>query len=105
MTAAISSAAIKDRYHILFFRPKNNNSKTIDVEFTWILWQRKNCRQFSLLTWNMFIGQFVHPLGRDVVGKMGGKGEIANLAPKKSYFMLTCQNILFFSKTRKIGLK
>ena len=27
----------------------------------------KNCRQFSLLTWNSFIGQFVHPVGGDEV--------------------------------------
>ena len=35
----------------------------MDVEYTWILWQGKNCCQFSLLTCNSFIGQFVHPLG------------------------------------------
>ena len=35
----------------------------MDIEYTWILWQGKNCRQFMLLTWNLFIGQFVHPVG------------------------------------------
>ena len=30
----------------------------------------KNCRQFGLLTWDLFNGQFVHPVGGDVL--MGG---------------------------------
>ena len=37
----------------------------MDVEYTWILGQVTNCRQFSLLTWNLFIGQFVHLVGRE----------------------------------------
>ena len=44
----------------------NLGSKGIDVEYiyvyTWILWQGKNCRQFRLLTENLLIGQFVHPV-------------------------------------------
>ena len=34
----------------------------------WILRQGKNCRQFSLLTGNSFIGQFVHPVGGEGMG-------------------------------------
>ena len=32
------------------------------------------CRQFSLLAWNSFIGQFVHTLGGRGLGKGGGGG-------------------------------
>ena len=41
---------------------------TMDVEYTWILRQGKNCRQFNLLTWNSFIGQFVYPVGGKEMG-------------------------------------
>ena len=36
---------------------------SIDVDYSWILWQGKNCPQFTLLILNSFIGQFVHPEG------------------------------------------
>ena len=36
------------------------------VEYTLVLCQGKNCRQFSMLTWNSFTGQFVHPGGGDL---------------------------------------
>ena len=53
----------------------------MDEEYTWILWQGKNCRKFSLPTWNSFIGQFVHSLGGgedDVKVVEGGRGLIVN---------------------------
>ena len=34
----------------------------MDVEYTWILRQGKNCRQFSLLFLLSFIGPFVYPV-------------------------------------------
>ena len=34
----------------------------MDVEYTWILWQGKNCRQFRLLFPLSFIGQIVYPV-------------------------------------------
>ena len=40
----------------------------IDIEYTWILGQGKNCREFRLLTWNSFIGNFVHPVEGEWVG-------------------------------------
>ena len=40
----------------------------IDIKYTWILGQGKNCRQFSLLTWISFIGQFIHPVGGEEMG-------------------------------------
>ena len=52
----------------------------MDVEYTWILGQWKNCRQFSLLTWNSFIGQFVHLVVGKGMGKRGGREEITILA-------------------------
>ena len=37
---------------------------TIDLEYTWILLQGKNCRQCKMLLLSMlFIGQFVYPVG------------------------------------------
>ena len=37
-------------------------SLKMDVEYTiWI--QGINCRQFKLLSWTSFIGQFVYPMG------------------------------------------
>ena len=42
-----------------------------DVEYTWILRQGK----IVLLTWNSFIGQFVHPLGGE---RFGNEGEREN---------------------------
>ena len=30
--------------------------------------QGKHCRLFSFLTWNLFIGQFVNPVGEDGMG-------------------------------------
>ena len=44
---------------------------TCHKKYTWILGQRKNC-QFNLETWNLFIGQFVHPVGG---GGIGGRGK------------------------------
>ena len=35
----------------------------MDAEYTWISGQGKYCRQFSLLTCNSFIGQFVYSVG------------------------------------------
>ena len=32
----------------------------MEVEYTWIFWQGKNCRQIRLLTWISFISQFIH---------------------------------------------
>ena len=37
----------------------------MDLIYTWILCQGKICRQFRLLTFTLFIGQFVHPVGGD----------------------------------------
>ena len=41
----------------------------------------KNCRQFRLLTWTSFIGQFVHPVGVEVIG-YGVDGGIVILATR-----------------------
>ena len=38
------------------------------IEYTLILQQGNNCRQFSLLFPLSFIGQFVHSVGRDWMG-------------------------------------
>ena len=34
----------------------------------------ENCRQFRLLTWNSFIGQFVYRVGGEGMSKYGGWG-------------------------------
>ena len=58
----------------------------MDVEYTWILWQWKNCRQFRLLTWNSPIGQFVLKVGEE---GMGWKEGIVILARCEFYFILS----------------
>ena len=40
----------------------------MDIEHTSILWQEKNCRQFRMLTWALFISQFVHPVRGEGMG-------------------------------------
>ena len=44
----------------------------MDIEYMWILRLGENCHIFRLLTWNSFIGQFVHPVGGVGMGKAGG---------------------------------
>ena len=40
----------------------------MDIGYTWIFWQGKICRQFRLLIWASFIGQFVHQIGVEGMG-------------------------------------
>ena len=35
----------------------------MNIEYTLILGQGKNCRHIRLLTWNPFIGHFFNPVG------------------------------------------
>ena len=58
----------------------------MELEYTWILRQRKNCRQFILL-----IGYFVHPLAG--VG-MGERGWIVILDSYKFHFLREHDNML-----------
>ena len=56
----------KDRLAYILQLQYWDSNLEIDAEYTWItvnIIQVKNCLQFSLLTWNSFIGQFVHPAG------------------------------------------
>ena len=41
---------------------------TMDVEYTWILRQGKNCRQLGLLFPLSFIDQFVYPVEGEEIG-------------------------------------
>ena len=67
----------------------------MNVEYTWILWKGKNYRQFSLLTWNLFIGQFVHPVGGSGgIGIKGVKGDIDILPKYKFHFFNVHDNLL-----------
>ena len=43
----------------------------MDIEYTWIHQQEKS-HQFRLLTWTLFIGQFVCPVEGEGWGKGGG---------------------------------
>ena len=40
----------------------------MDVEYTWILLQEKNCRQFRLHYLLAFIGRAIHPVGVEGMG-------------------------------------
>ncbi len=61
----------------------------MDVEYTWILRQGKNCFQFRLLTLKLFIGQFVHPVGGE-----GLKGESYVLAQCVFHFIGEHENLV-----------
>ncbi len=52
----------------------------MDVQSTWMLWQGKNCPQFSLLTLKSFICQFIRPVGREGDGIKGVEVGITILA-------------------------
>ena len=41
----------------------------------WILCHWNNFHQFSLLTWNSFLGQLFQPIGGEGSGKVIGRGE------------------------------
>ena len=58
----------------------------------------KNCRQIRLLTWISFIGQFVNPVGRKVMGYMGWMGGIVILDRKKFNFNREHENSVATSK-------
>ena len=47
---------------------KDSLDQWIDVDIYVIIMTGKNCRQFMLLTWKSFIGQFVHPVGVESLG-------------------------------------
>ena len=47
----------------------------------------ENCRQFWLLTWTSFIGQFVYPVGEEGMGVKGMDGVIVILASNKFKFI------------------
>ena len=49
---------------------------SMDVEYTWILWQERNCRQFRLLTRNSFIWSVCLSSRRRGVGVNGVDGGI-----------------------------
>ena len=77
MNTAATTGTSKSR--IVPYSTPKLNKKTInfetmplDSEYIWILGQGKNCRQFSFLTWNSFIGQFVRLVYRR--GEDGVKG-------------------------------
>ena len=55
-----------------------------------------NCRQFSLLTWNSFIGQFVYPVGGERMekGMEGGNRYVGQL---RASLQDPSNNILSFS--------
>ena len=60
----------------------------MDLEFTWILRNGKNCRQFRKLISLSFIGQFVYPKGRGVDGLKEGKvgNKYFSQLPNQIYF-------------------
>ena len=51
-------------------------SIAMEIEYTWIFCQDKNCRQFRLLTWTSLIRQFVHSVNEE---RGFGKGVILSI--------------------------
>ena len=58
----------------------------------------ENFRQFRLLTWISFIGQFVHSLGWE---GMGERGWIVILASYKFYFIRMHNNLVRYPSNNK----
>ena len=55
----------------------------MDVKYTWILWQEKNC-QFRLQFHLAFLGRAVYTVGGEGMGYRMGMGEIVILARKQN---------------------
>ena len=68
----------------------------MDIVYTWMYGQGKIC-QFSLLLWTSFIGQFVHLIGREVMGYRGWMswmGGIVILASCEHFFIKVHENLV-----------
>ncbi len=61
----------------------------MDVEYTWILWQKKNCRQFRLQYPLAAIGRAVYPVGGE------GTGAIVILARYGLHFIMEHDNLVY----------
>ena len=61
---------------------------TIEIEYI----TGENCRQFRLLKWTSFIGQFIHLVGGD--GIMGMDREVVILASTKFHFIRVHDNLM-----------
>ena len=66
----------------------------MDIEYTWLLYQGKNFRQFSLPTRNSLIGQFVHPVEGEGMGLNGRKGVIVIVAHCVFHFIRGYENLV-----------
>ena len=66
-----------------------NATKKMNIEYTWILWQGKNSRQYAY--WTSHICRFDHP----VVGVRGVDGRIVILASCKFHFTLLEYKIIW----------
>ena len=58
----------KQTYLELFFKELKLHLSTNGRRISLDIMTGKNCHQFSLLTLNSFIGQFVHPVGGEGMG-------------------------------------
>ena len=54
----------------------------------------KNCRQFRLLIWNSYIGQFVHSVGWEGIGKGGGLGDYHYFSPLRVCLIREHENLV-----------
>ena len=70
----------------------------MDLEYVDIL-TGENCRQFSLIIWTPFIGQFVHPVG------MKGMGKVVILASCEYYFIRVHENLVQHPSRNKSIIK
>ena len=52
----------------------------------------KNCLQFRLLTWNLFIGQFIYPVGGDGVKEVDKR--YRNLASYEYHLIRVHKNLV-----------
>ena len=74
----------------------------LDVDYMWILWHGKFFRQFSLLTWNSFISQFVHLVEGEGMWYKGWKHDACVTLLKNIKFWRKIQVILCLRLSDKI---
>ena len=67
--------------------------RAMDIRYTWIYWQGKICRQFSLLIWTSFIGYFINPIGEERMRYRGWMWGIVISSSCEYYYIRVYENL------------
>ena len=69
----------------------------MDLKYLWLSCEGMNCRQFRLLFPLSFIGQYVHSVGGEWIGRREWEGEVIILARCVFYFIREHEHLVFDS--------